>query len=62
MSMRTLPPDIEIARKANMLPIQQIADKLGLSRERVRQIEQRALRRLRHARTRHELRKAWAQT
>jgi RNA polymerase primary sigma factor len=42
--------------------LKQIADKLGLSRERVRQIEKRALRRLRHARTRHELRKVWTQT
>jgi RNA polymerase primary sigma factor len=42
--------------------LKQIADKLRLSRERVRQIEKRALRRLRRARTRHELRKAWGQS
>jgi formate--tetrahydrofolate ligase len=30
---RTLPPDIEIARKANMLPIEKIAAKLGIADE-----------------------------
>lgn len=30
---RTLPPDIEIARRATMLPIEQIADKLGIANE-----------------------------
>jgi formate--tetrahydrofolate ligase len=30
---RTLPPDIEIARKANMLPIERIAAKLGIAEE-----------------------------
>ena len=39
--------------------LQQIADKLHISRERVRQIETRALRRLRYAGTRHKLHKAW---
>ena len=39
--------------------LKQIADELHVSRERVRQIEARALRRLRYARTRHRLRKAW---
>ena len=42
--------------------LKQIADKIGLSRERIRQIEKRALRRLRHARTRYELGKVWAQS
>jgi RNA polymerase primary sigma factor len=37
--------------------LQQIADTLDISRERVRQIEARALRRLRHATARHELQK-----
>jgi RNA polymerase sigma factor (sigma-70 family) len=41
--------------------LQQIADTLHVSRERVRQIEARALRRLRYARARHELQKIWAQ-
>jgi RNA polymerase primary sigma factor len=39
--------------------LQQIADKLHVSRERVRQIETRALRRLRYAGTRHKLHRAW---
>ena len=39
--------------------LKQIADELHVSRERVRQIEARALRRLRYAGTRHKLRKAW---
>ncbi len=30
---RTLPPDIEIARSANLLPIEQIAAKLGIAEE-----------------------------
>jgi RNA polymerase primary sigma factor len=39
----------------------QVAEKLGVTRERVRQIQGRALRRLRHASIRHrELREAWA--
>jgi RNA polymerase primary sigma factor len=42
--------------------LQQIADALHVSRERVRQIEARALRRLRYARARHELQKIWAQS
>jgi RNA polymerase primary sigma factor len=41
--------------------LQQIANTLHISRERVRQIEARALRRLRYARARHELQKIWAQ-
>jgi RNA polymerase primary sigma factor len=41
--------------------LQQIADQLHISRERIRQIETRALRRLRYARSRHELQKIWAQ-
>jgi RNA polymerase sigma factor (sigma-70 family) len=41
--------------------LQQIADALHISRERVRQIETKALRRLRYARDRHELRQIWAQ-
>ena len=39
--------------------LKQVAEKLGVTRERVRQIEARALRRLRHVGTRHELREAW---
>lgn len=39
--------------------LQEIADTLGISRERVRQIESRALRRLRYARARPELLKIW---
>jgi RNA polymerase primary sigma factor len=39
--------------------LQQIADELQVSRERVRQIEARALRRLRYAETRLKLHKAW---
>jgi RNA polymerase primary sigma factor len=42
--------------------LKQIADELEISRERVRQIEARALRRLRHARTRYELRAVWIQS
>ena len=30
---RTLPPDIEIARKANLLPIEKIAEKLGIAED-----------------------------
>jgi RNA polymerase primary sigma factor len=41
--------------------LQQIADTLHISRERVRQIEARALRRLRYATARHDLQKIWAQ-
>jgi RNA polymerase primary sigma factor len=41
--------------------LQQIADALHISRERVRQIEARALRRLRYATARHELKKIRAQ-
>jgi len=41
--------------------LQQIADTLQISRERVRQIERRALRRLRYARSRYELERIWAQ-
>jgi RNA polymerase primary sigma factor len=37
----------------------QVATKLGITRERVRQIEARALRRLRHMKTRHRLREVW---
>ena len=39
--------------------LEQVADRLGVTRERVRQIEARALRRLRHASTWHDLREAW---
>jgi RNA polymerase primary sigma factor len=41
--------------------LQHVADALHISRERVRQIETKALRRLRYARARHELRRIWAQ-
>jgi DNA-directed RNA polymerase sigma subunit (sigma70/sigma32) len=41
--------------------VQQIADALHISRERVRQIEARALRRLRYATARHDLEKIRAQ-
>jgi RNA polymerase primary sigma factor len=41
--------------------LKQVADQLGVTRERVRQIEARALRRLRYFQTQHELRKAWLQ-
>jgi RNA polymerase primary sigma factor len=41
--------------------LKQVADKLGVTRERVRQIEKRALRRLRHFQTRHGLGKTWPQ-
>jgi RNA polymerase primary sigma factor len=40
----------------------QVAERLGVTRERVRQIEKRALRRLRHARTPYELRQAWIES
>jgi DNA-directed RNA polymerase sigma subunit (sigma70/sigma32) len=42
--------------------LKQIAEELGVTRERVRQIEKRALRRLRHTQTQYELRKAWSQS
>jgi RNA polymerase primary sigma factor len=67
VAARLAPREREILRMrfgldgAGAQTLKQIADKLGISRERVRQIEKRALRRLRHARTRYELRKAWAQ-
>ena len=32
-SARTLPPDIEIARRSKMLPIEEIAAKLGIGDE-----------------------------
>ena len=32
-STRTLPPDIEIARRSKMLPIEEIASKLGIPDE-----------------------------
>lgn len=41
------------------LTLKQVAQKLGITRERVRQIEARALRRLRHAHTWHQLKEAW---
>ena len=41
--------------------LEQVAEMFGVTRERVRQIEARALRRLRRASVRHkELREAWA--
>jgi RNA polymerase primary sigma factor len=41
--------------------LQQIAEALHISRERVRQIETKALRRLRYTTARHDLHKIWAQ-
>jgi RNA polymerase primary sigma factor len=41
------------------LTLKQVAQKLGITRERVRQIEARALRRLRHVHTWHQLKEAW---
>jgi DNA-directed RNA polymerase sigma subunit (sigma70/sigma32) len=39
--------------------LEQVAETLGVTRERVRQIEKRALRRLRHASTNRNLREMW---
>jgi len=42
--------------------LKQVAKQLGITRERVRQIEKRALRRLRYAQSRHELGSRWARS